>query len=92
MLTVRIDKDIKRKATAILQEKGMTVSLLVQSVLDSIVMTGDLPVVIKPDRPTRDEVSRRIKILKALELPVSIMMTDDEVREERLRDKHGTVA
>jgi RHH-type rel operon transcriptional repressor/antitoxin RelB len=92
MLTVRINKDIKEKAVAILQKKGVTVSSLIQTIFNNIVITGNVPTVEAQTNISKEEISRRLSIFQALDLPEPIKLTDDEIRDARLGEKHGFAA
>jgi addiction module RelB/DinJ family antitoxin len=87
ILTVRLDQSKKERGTAILKAKGMTPSAAVQQLFDHVVRTGDLP--FESRHPlSEDEVTRRMASFKALQLSTPLNMTDEEIREARLRERH----
>ncbi|MDR0501674.1 MAG: type II toxin-antitoxin system RelB/DinJ family antitoxin [Coriobacteriales bacterium] len=92
MLTVRINKDVKDKATAILKKNGMTISSLMQTIISEIVATGDIPITRFQTQVSKEEIFARINALNDLELPVPINLSDDEIRDARLGEKHGFAA
>jgi RHH-type rel operon transcriptional repressor/antitoxin RelB len=88
ILTVRLDRSKKERGTAILKAKGMTPSGAVQKLFDYVVRTGDLPFEKTPGL-SEDEIAHRTASFKALQLNTPLNMTDEEIREARLRERHG---
>jgi addiction module RelB/DinJ family antitoxin len=88
VLTVRIDKDVKDKATSILHEKGLSISSAVQMLFDQIVKTGDLPVIATPSRPSEKEIQRRLQAFDRFQLTEPLHMTDEEIKTARIREKY----
>jgi RHH-type rel operon transcriptional repressor/antitoxin RelB len=88
ILTVRLDRSKKERGTAILRAKGMTPSSAVQKLFDYVVRTGDLPFEKAPCL-SEAEIARRAASFKALQWSTPVNMTDREIREARLRERHG---
>jgi addiction module RelB/DinJ family antitoxin len=88
-ISARVNADLKRNAQSVLEQNGLTVSAAVQRLLEHIVATGDFP--FRQERPklSKDEIVRRLQALQAFELPEPVNLTDDDIRQMRLREKHG---
>jgi RHH-type rel operon transcriptional repressor/antitoxin RelB len=87
-LTVRLDGEVKERATSVLRAKGLTPSAAVQQFFDYILRTGDLPFGAR-ETPAFDEVERRLALFRRFQLSEPLQMTDEEVRAARLRERHG---
>ena len=88
MLTVRLDKDVKEKATKTLRQKGLTPSTVVQQLFDLIVKTGDVPFQIEATPLSAEEKERRVNALSRFHTKQPMQLTDDEIRAARLKDKY----
>jgi RHH-type rel operon transcriptional repressor/antitoxin RelB len=88
ILTVRLDSEVKERASSVLREKGLTPSGAVQQFFDYVLRTGDLP--FKADeRPGSDEIARRLALFSRFQLNEPLQMTDEELRAARIRERHG---
>lgn len=88
ILSVRLDGEVKRQATAVMQRYGFTPSSAVRRLFDYTVKHDALPFE-QQEKPSREEVKRRIAAFDACHTKRSTGMTDDEIREARLRDRYG---
>ena len=88
VITVRLDKDIKERAHATLNELGLTPSRAVQQLFEYIVRTGDLPFG-GDSRPSPEEVKRRLAAFERLQLDEPLPMSDDQVRAARIKERYG---
>jgi len=88
VITVRLEKDVKEKATKILMSRNLTPSAAVQQFFDAIVKTGDMPLRQKTDVPSPEEIKRRLQAMDRLHTRQPVRMTDDEIRAARLKEKY----
>ena len=88
VITVRLDKDVKERAHATLQELGLTPSRAVQQLFEYIVRTGDLPFG-DESRPSSEEVKRRLIAFERLGLDEPLHMSNDEIRAARIKERYG---
>jgi len=89
ILTVRLNKGVKEKATKILQSKNLTPSAAVQRYFDLIVQTGDVPYLQKPERLSVEEIELRLDAMRRFHTKVPLNMTDDEIKAARIKDRYG---
>lgn len=88
MLTVRIDPEIKRRATEILRISGFTPSSAVQNMFEYVVKNERLPFSCN-EKPSESEILRAVTALDALHTKEPLTMTDGELRSARLKDRYG---
>jgi addiction module RelB/DinJ family antitoxin len=88
-VSARVNADIKTSAQSVLEEKGLTVSIAVQRLLEHIAVTGDLPFGQGQPKLSREEIKRRLGAFKRAILPEPCNLTDDEIRQMRLKEKYG---
>lgn len=91
MLTVRLDTVVKQQATAVMRRFGYTPSTAVRRLFDYAVKHDALPFDPR-DKPSKEEINRRIAAFDACHTKRSAGMTEDEIREERLRVRYGSGA
>uniref|UniRef100_A0A7C9JR10 Translation repressor RelB n=1 Tax=Muribaculaceae bacterium Z82 TaxID=2304548 RepID=A0A7C9JR10_9BACT len=87
VLTVRLDASVKAEATAVMERLGTTPSRVVRSLFDYAVQHEALPP-LADGRPSEDEVVRRIRAFDQCHTLRPLTMSDEELREERLRGRY----
>ena len=88
VLTVRLDASVKAEATAVMERLGTTPSRVVRSLFDYTVQKDALPS-FAVERPTEEEIAQRIKAFDRCHTLTPLTMSDDELRDERLRSRYG---
>lgn len=88
ILTVRLKREIKEKATKTLSSKGLTASVVVQQLFDEIVKTGEVPFIKASKRPSREEIEQRLQAMRQFHTKHPLNITDDEIRAARMKDKY----
>ncbi len=88
VLTVRLDASVKAEATAVMERLGTTPSRVVRSLFDYAVQHEALPP-LADGRPSEDEVVRRIRAFDQCHTRTPLTLSEDELREERLRGRYG---
>ena len=79
---------VKEQGAAVMQRYGYTPSSAVRRFFDYAVKHDALPFE-QQDKPNRDEIKRRIAAFDACHTKRSSGMTDEEIRDARLRDRYG---
>ena len=88
VLTVRLDSRVKDQGAAVMRRYGYTPSSAVRRFFDYTVKHDALPFE-QHEKPSREEVRRRIAAFDACHTKRSTGMTDDEIREARLGERYG---
>ena len=88
VVTVRLNRDVKDRAAAIMHREGYTPSSAVRRLFEYTVKHDGLPFV-KSEKPDKDVVRRRIEAFDQVHTKRPLTMTDQEVREARLKDRYG---
>ena len=88
MLTVRIDEEIKKRATEIMRINGYTPSSAVQNMFEYIVKNERLPFSCNA-KPDENEIAQAVAALDALHTKKPLVLTDEELRSARLKDRYG---
>ena len=88
VVTVRLNGDMKDRATAIMQREGYTPSSAVRRLFEYTVKHDGLPFV-KNEKPDEDELRRRIEAFDRVHTKRPLAMTDEGLREARLKDRYG---
>ena len=88
ILTVRIDEEIKLRATEILRINGYTPSSAVKNMFEYVVKNERLPFSCN-EKPDKKEILRSVAALDALQTKEPFTMTDEELRSARLKDRYG---
>lgn len=88
VLTVRLDRTVKEQGAAVMQRYGYTPSSAVRRFFDYAVKHDALPFD-EREKPSREEVKRRIAAFDACHTKRSSGLTDEDIREARLRDRYG---
>lgn len=91
VLTVRLDAATKEQATAIMRRYGYTPSMAVRRLFGYVVKHDELPFN-KQEKPTKDEIKRRIAAFDACHTKNPTGLTDAEIRELRLKERYGSGA
>lgn len=59
-VTARVQPEIKQQAEAVLEQLGLPVSVLIDTLYRQIIMTGSIPFALKiPKIPTRDSMTQQ---------------------------------
>ena len=88
VLTVRLDASVKAEATAIMERLGTTPSRAVRSLFDYTVQREALPSFVTA-AVSDEEIERRIRAFDRCHTREPLVLTDAELREERLRERYG---
>ena len=84
VMTVRLNGDMKERAAAIMRREGYTPSSAVRRLFEYTVKHDGLPFE-KSEKPDRDELRRRIEAFDQVHTKRPLTMSDEELREARLR-------
>lgn len=87
MLTVRLDAEIKQRGTQAMNKMGITPSQAVRKLFDYAATHEVLPFETSK-KPSKEDVQNRIEAFDRCHTKVPITMTDEELRELRLRDRY----
>lgn len=87
-MTVRLNGDMKDRATAIMRREGFTPSSAVRRLFEYTVKHDGLPFE-KSEKPDKDELRRRIEAFDRVHTKRPLTMTGEELRDARLRDRYG---
>jgi len=87
IVTVRLDKDVKESVQETLRGLGITPSRAVQLLYDYIVKTGSLPFD-NDDKPSSDEIERRLAAFGLFQLDEPLQMSDDEIRAAYIKERY----
>ena len=82
VMTVRLNGDMKERAA------GYTPSSAVRRLFEYTVKHDGLPFE-KSEKPDRDELRRRIEAFDQVHTKRPLTMSDEELREARLKDRYG---
>ena len=88
ILTVRLDSAVKEQGAAIMRQHGYTPSAAVRRLFDYAVKHDSLPFDDR-DKPSKEEIRRRIAAFDACHTKRTSGMTDEEIREARLEGRYG---
>ncbi len=88
VLTVRLDGSVKERGTAVMREHGYSPSQAVRKLFDYAIQHDALPFQEKR-KPSKAEAAKRIAAFDALRMETLANMTDDQIRNERLRERYG---
>lgn len=91
VLTVRLDDRMKEQGIAVMKRCGYTPSEAVRRLFDYAVKNDDLPFD-EREKPSKEEIGRLIAAFDECHTKRPINMTDDEIREARLRERYGSGA
>ncbi len=91
MLTVRLDADIKQRGAEAMEGLGVTPSQAVRQLFDYVTSHDALPFD-TASFVSKEEAHKRIAAFDRCHTKVPLTMTDDELREERLRNRYETNA
>ncbi len=90
ILTVRLDDDLKKRGTETMLRYNYTPSQAVQRLFDYVVEHDALPFD-DYDRPSEEEIRAMVVALDSFHTLDQRKVTDDEIREARLRERYGDV-
>lgn len=88
VLTVRLDGAVKEQASAVMRRYGYTPSSAVRCLFDYTVKHDKLPFD-EREKPSKEEIKRRIAAFDECHTKRPSGMSDDEIREARLKDRYG---
>ncbi|MDR0308568.1 MAG: type II toxin-antitoxin system RelB/DinJ family antitoxin [Coriobacteriales bacterium] len=89
ILTVRLDDDIKRSGTEVLLRHGLSPSAAIQKLFAYVVKNDELPFTERA-RPSNDEIERLVAVLDSFHSKKPSGMTDEELKDARMRDRYGS--
>lgn len=87
MLTVRLDADVKQRGIKAMEGLGVTPSQAVRRLFDYAASHDALPFD-TASCVSKEEVRKRIAAFDRCHTNAPLTMTDDELREERLRNRY----
>ncbi len=90
ILTVRLDKDLKMRASQIMEKEGLTPSQAVRKLFEDTVKNDALP--FQEERHEGRDLASRVRAFDACRAAEPIDMTDEELRAERFAERHGSDA
>lgn len=88
VLTVRLDSNLKERGTHVMRQCGFTPSQAVRNLFDYVVANNGLPFVEKPGAD-KDAVRERIRAFDRCHTKEPLTLSDEELRDERLRERYG---
>lgn len=88
VLTVRLDQETKSKGTEVMKDLGLTPSQAVRRLFDYVVTHDSMPFDLGQKQPNKD-VSDRIAAFDRCHTKKPIGLTDNELRDARLKDRHA---
>lgn len=88
VLTVRLDQETKNKGTEVMKDLGFTPSQAVRKLFDYTVAHDCLPFDFDPKHPRKD-ISDQIAAFDSCHTKEPIRLTDNEIRDARLKDNHA---
>ncbi len=91
VLSVRMDDEVKKLGVAAIRRCGYSPSDAVRKLFDYAIKYDDLPFD-SPEKPNKEDIKKRIAAFDACHTKRSSGMTDDEIREARLRQRYGSHA
>ncbi len=91
VVTSRMDARIKDRGSAVMRREGLTPSQAVRQLFEYVARHDKLPFSTKPSL-SQEEVRRRIARFDACHTKQPLTSTDDELRDQRLRDRYGLTA
>lgn len=87
VLTVRLDKEVKERGIAVMSELGYSPSAAVRALFDYAIKHDSLPFPEEKHLKEAD-IRERIAAFDACHTAEPLAMTDEELREARLRDRY----
>lgn len=88
VLSARLDEAKKQQGAAVMKRCGYTPSEAVRRLFDYAIKHDALPFG-EREKPSKEEVRRRIALFDECHTKHSSGMTDDELREARLEKRYG---
>ena len=88
VLTVRLDKAVKERGTSVMSRCGHTPSSAVRMLFDYAAKNDTLPFA-STESPSKEEIRARIAAFDACHTARPLTMSDEELREARLKERYG---
>lgn len=88
VLTVRLDADTKERGTRVMKRYGLTPSQSVRELFAYAVRNDALPFD-NAQKPSRGEIAQRIAAFDACHTKEPLTLSDEELRDLRLRERYG---
>lgn len=88
VLTVRLDADTKERGARIMKRYGLTPSQSVRELFAYAVRNDALPFE-SGQKPSREEIARRIAAFDACHTKEVLTLSDEELRDLRLGERYG---
>lgn len=87
VLTVRLDAHIKEQGAAVMKQQGISPSQAVRKLFDYAVIHDALPFS-ELEKPHGDDMRERIAAFDRCHTKRPLALSDDELREARLRERY----
>lgn len=87
ILTVRLDSEVKRKGTQVMEKMGLTPSQAVRKLFDYAASTDSLPFG-QEEKLSKAQVRKRIAAFDRCHTKVPLEMSDEEIRYARLSSRY----
>ena len=87
VLTVRLDPRIKEQGTAVMKRQGFSPSQAVRKLFDYAVVHDALPFN-EPAKPRERDLSKRIAAFDRCHTKRPLALSDDDLREARLKERY----
>lgn len=91
VLTVRLDASAKEQGTLAMKRLGVSPSSAVRALFDYVIKNDTLPFSDFAE-PAAADVARRVQAFDRCHTKKPLALTDEELREERLRERYGSDA
>lgn len=88
IVTARMDAGTKLRASEVLEREGLSSSEAIRLFFEETVRRGSLPFQ-REGRPERSELIRRIAAFDACRAKGMGNMTDEQLRNARMKDRYG---
>jgi len=91
VLTVRLDAYAKEQGTLVMRRLGVSPSSAVRALFDYAIKNDRLPFSDFAE-PTAADVARRVQAFDHCHTKKPLALTDEELREQRLKERYGSDA
>lgn len=88
ILTVRLDSNLKERGTRVMKQCGFTPSQAVRNLFDYVVANNGMPFAEKPEAD-KGAIRERIRAFDRCHTKEPLTLSDEELRDERLRERYG---
>lgn len=91
VVTTRMDASLKDRGGAVMRREGLTPSQAIRQLFEYAAQHDALPFPSKA-RPSKAEIAKRIAAFDACHTKAPLTLSDDELREQRLRERYAATA